>query len=401
MNICRLSLFLICFVSLGTACSAPPPPPASAPVAAMTATLPDPTPIIPTAAIIPTALPATVTPSPLPTVPPPTPTPDRLPPVSIGDLTWYTATDRLFSIQVPSHWLVTDDSPEGAVQIRFIDPSETAWLNIDILTTEHMTDETVDPFLRQAIEARFGNEQQLRIGSTEVQLDGSRRIAFSFDTHVRDFPLTLVGNGFIQRYQHMVAIVTVLLPAEQAAELTGAVNAMINSFQVQTRPSQELPVSISLLPLSTYVYPGGVFSVDVPAAWQMSDLSSYEAVEVLFEDLEATGTIVVKVTGAYQLEREERLGEILQEEIASGFAQQMNFLLDPPQPQTDGSLLAPFTYDQMIRGVQVTMVGNGLIYRTPDVTGLVIIAVPQYQFNSLRNMVSRILNSFQVGVTPP
>jgi hypothetical protein len=351
----------------------------------------------------------------------PTPTPHIIPPVDMANLQTYQHPQRIFAVVVPQAWELireernTDtvapaEAADWTYQTTFASPFASAHMDISVRQIEPPEvqpgevppeSEPPDTLLRPFIEQNFGGQRNLAIGVPEPQPDGSIRLPFAFDAEINHLPTTLIGNSFIQHDHDLITILTITLPEEQAERLQPAVNAMVNSLEIDAdAATHNQPAIVRMEPMERYNHPANLFSLDVPAAWEVVDQSSYAVTEIAFTDQYELGTVIVNLADAQGEMGAEEQGAVLVEQLEERYGAtiyRFNSVVHAPQLQPDGSVRVAFTYDVMVRGVQTRMLGNAFRWREGAVDVLLITIVPQKQFSFLNEELDTVVTSFQAG----
>ncbi len=152
--------------------------------------------------------------------------------------------------------------------------------------------------------------------------------------------------------------------------------------------------------LKAYSHKSKRFSIDAPEKWTIKDTSKPTEDIVTWTDPTGNALIYVDVFPYTQKTDTEKLGTLLKDVIASLFKDLKNLKPGEPKPQPDGSVGLTFTYDSSVGGGTFLMLGNSFIQHDQGAQlSILVIIVPDSQFNDLKTDINTVLNSFEA--TPP
>ncbi len=87
----------------------------------------------------------------------------------------------------------------------------------------------------------------------------------------------------------------------------------------------------------------------------------------------------------------------LQDFLNKSFGSEADFNMDPPKPQSDGSVLIVWSYTaEASGGVTSTLLGNSFIEQRQDKISILSTLVPQDQFDALLPSTNQIINSYKL-----
>lgn len=303
---------------------------------------------------------------------------DDLAVVEIDELETYTYPTGLFSIDVPSNWDVTDESEEDLVRVSFIDPFQNAALFVIVIPMVDdtpLTEEELTELLVLDVESTFGSEPGYEEFEPETFSDGSVGLVFGYLSAVdgQEFPYT--GNSFIQQDGSYATLMYTIVPDEQFDGLVDDLDTVINSIVVDpavpfgTAGGEINPDDLEFLDdgaqpavegsgpeLETYTYDTGLFSIGVPAGWDIenqTDPGSGRA-QVYFGDPTANYGFFVSVAQSPAEITQDSLAETAQIFADAGFGEFPDYqVFDDPSLYTDSRTFTAFSYTDESTGSPV------------------------------------------------
>jgi hypothetical protein len=155
----------------------------------------------------------------------------------------------------------------------------------------------------------------------------------------------------------------------------------------------------SATPLETYIYPSGLFSLNVPVTWQQENVSSPGQARTIFTAPGNAYSVSITVEQAPEGTTQADLATIAQDFATSTFGTQPGFTTGSATTQPDGSVVLPFSYTRSGAGgatitvpgeitarldgdklsFLVSLFGGGEDERTPDRVSLVNTMFDSYQ----------------------
>ncbi len=401
-------ILLLLAALLLSACGdvAPEPTPSPEPSPAATATLE------------PTAEPG-IEPTDSPTAtPPPTeaaePTENvELAAVEIGTLETYNSPNGLFSIDVPAAWTLTDNSREDEVIIIWTDPTNNALIGVDIFENDSaVTEEQLTDFLQDFLANSFGDNLDFNSDPPVIQPDGSVQIAWGYTAQASNgVSAPLIGNSFIDQRTDKISILTILIPQAQFERLEEAVSTIINSYQVdpQVAINPAAPAAggelqaVEIGELQSYSHPRDVFSIDVPANWQLNDNSAADEIIQRWRDPTGNAAISVNIFENENQASSEELASFLADFLRETFGEQDNFLIEAPVTLDDGSVLIVWGYEVAtpVGNVRANLTGNSFIEQRGNKISILTLQIPQVQFDALIDQTNAIINSYRINPDVP
>lgn len=372
----------------------------------------------------PTQAAAAPTRTPRPTRPPePTATPRPSPPaastqsgqlalVDIGPLVTYRHASGVFRIDVPNNWTLQDNSSPDELLLIWTDPTGNGAILVNIFEDNRsFTDRQLVNLLNTFLADRFGNQPDFLYEDPRPQNDGSQLVVWSYTaTADNNLKVTLLGNSFVEQRGNKVSILTTLVPDEQFDTLRNQTDDIINTYAID--PSATLgsttigggntsggslaPVEIGQL--RTYSHPSGVFSIDLPVNWTLTDSSRPGELIMVWTDPTNNAVIIVDVLEDRTQYSDDQLVDKLVAYLVNVFGNQPDFFYEDPRPQNDGSILLVWGYTSTAsNNVQASMLGNSFIEQRGNKVAVLTTLVPEEQFDTLIDKTNAIINTYRIN----
>jgi hypothetical protein len=155
------------------------------------------------------------------------------------------------------------------------------------------------------------------------------------------------------------------------------------------------PVEMS--DLTEYSHPGDLFTIQVPENWTAEDKSAENLAAVTWSDPAENGLIVVLITPEESELNEEELTTRLQE-FVNTFQDEPDFSADDPKTFDDGSVQIVWGYTATAEyGATSRLLINSFIYQNGNKISILMLGVPNDQFDGLKESLDTILGSFTVN----
>jgi hypothetical protein len=335
-------------------------------------------------------------------------------PIEFGPLVDFTHPYGVFSIQHPENWDVQDTSSDTQATVVFSDPSGNGMVIASVIDQAVPQGESdLADAMRSYLETLFKGVKNLEIEDAVEQPDGSLRMDFSYEEDVNGQDVLFQGGGFVEQRGSLLSFLIDGAPSEQWKAVVEDLDKIINTYKIDTNASiaggpgagetvgVELGAesgeagklaTVEIDGLETYTHDSGLFKVDVPSNWTMSDQSKPGEVLIVFTDPTRNAQIEMDIFN----KPEGDLGEFLTTALESVYKDSTNLLLDEPQVQQSGSVLITFTYEVTVENVTATILGNSFISAHDDKAAVLTVLVPQEQFDGLQEPLNQIINSDEV-----
>jgi hypothetical protein len=134
---------------------------------------------------------------------------------------------------VPENWRREEQKSENVVTVTFTDPNYQSAVIVALFQASSPI-ENMETALQQSIQSGFSDKPDLQIGAPERQPDGSVRVTFTYETTLQERTIVMLGNSFMQQDGNIVSINWNLVPQSQFEQLQGTLDAITNSYQVNT-----------------------------------------------------------------------------------------------------------------------------------------------------------------------
>lgn len=373
----------------------------------------------------PTQAAAAPTRTPRPTRPPePTATPRPSPTVAstqssqlalvdIGPLKTYRHASGVFRIDVPNNWTLQDNSSPDELLLIWTDPTGNGAILVNIFeNSRSFTDSQLVDLLNTFLEDRFGNQPDFLYEDPRPQNDGSQLVVWSYTATVdNNIKATMLGNSFVEQRGNKISILTTLVPEEQFDTLRSQTDNIINTYAIDssaalgggttigggtTSGGGLAPVEIGQL--RTYSHPSGVFSIDLPVNWTLTDSSRPGELILVWTDPSNNAAIIVDVLADNRQYSDEQLVDKLIAYLENSFGNQPDFFYEDPRPQNDGSILIVWGYTSTAsNNVQASMLGNSFIEQRGNKVAVLTTLVPEEQFDALLDQTNAIINTYRIN----
>jgi serine/threonine protein kinase len=147
-----------------------------------------------------------------------------------------------------------------------------------------------------------------------------------------------------------------------------------------------------------YTYKNGLFEIDIPTGWALTDNSKAGEVIALWFDPTRNALISVNIFNGNNLEASQA-PQFLQTFLRNAFGSKPGFYMENPIVQSDGSTLIVWGYLETIQGATDRIQGNSYIQKIGDKASLLTIGVLDNQFDELREPMTRVINSYKVNAS--
>lgn len=217
-------------------------------------------------------------------------------PIQIGKLSTFEHDSGWFSIDMPANWKSTDSSKKDEEAIvTFTDPTGNAAVVVDVFPFDkEITQQEMGEFLNTFINDKFQEYPKFSASEPKDFGDNGALLGFSYDQKVGKQTFTMYGDSFIQVHDgRMMSIMTMLLPKDQYDKVSKKVLGLLDTFTAN--PSALTAVAAETIgDLQTFTHKTKLFSLDVPAAWDVQDNSKAGKVSVIFSNPDGYSFVMVE-----------------------------------------------------------------------------------------------------------
>jgi hypothetical protein len=324
----------------------------------------------------------------------------------------YSYKTGIFSIDVPKSWSADDRSSATEVLVRFTDKTENGVVLVDLFENkEQQTEEQLTKLLNDYLDQTYTKQKKFSRDDPKAQSDGSVLVVWGYDVDLSTGKtVRLLGNSFVEQHDNLISVLTWAVPEEQFDSLRTQIHALINSYTIDSSisvaggssPTAESGASGQLKPveigaLETYDYSTGLFSIDVPKSWTLKDNSKTGEAILVWSDSSENGLIVVDLFQEKKKQSSDQLVKLLRDFLNKSFQSELDFSMEDPQAQSDGSQLIVWSYTaKATGGVNATLLGNSFIEQRGDKVSILTTAVPDDQFEELKPETNKIINSYEI-----
>ena len=173
--------------------------------------------------------------------------------------------------------------------------------------------------------------------------------------------------------------------------------------QPRTEPTSSGGPSFQFQPikignLKPYTHGSQVFSLEVPQGWSLEDNSTSGELLLVWNDPSGNGRLIADVFDNPRNPTQDQLTEQLQTFLEDTYSERLDFFMDDPQPQKDGSVLVVWGYTGIATGdIKVPFLGNSFIERQGDRIAVLTFLVPDAQFKDFQEPLNTIINTYQIN----
>jgi hypothetical protein len=395
-----VGLFLLALTACGGGSATPTTAPTPEPTQAVA---------LPTRTPRPTIVPAqpTATPRPSPTTAGQS---GQLALVEIGSLKTYDHPSGVFKIDVPNNWTLQDNSSSAELLLIWTDPTGNGAILVNIFEdNRNYSDSQLVKLLTDFLEERFGQQPDFSYEDAKPQSDGSQLVVWSYTaTADNNIQTTLLGNSFVEQRGNKVSILTTLVPEEQFETLVSQTDKIINTYRINPRAAigggSNTPATggtvlapVQVGRLRTFNHPSGVFQIDIPENWSLTDNSRPGELILVWNDPANNAAIIVDVLEDSATYSDDQLVDKMISFLQSSFGNQPDFFYEDPKPQSDGSILIVWGFTATAsNNVQASMLGNSFIEQRGNKLSVLTTLVPAEQFDALVSRTDEIINTYRI-----
>lgn len=150
-----------------------------------------------------------------------------------------------------------------------------------------------------------------------------------------------------------------------------------------------------------YSYKTGLFELNIPTGWVPTDNTKPGEVIVLWFDPTKNALITVDIFNAPENFDNDKMIELLKNFLRNTFGTKPGFFMEAPITQSDGSVQIVWGYLETIQGATDRIQGNSFIQLAGNKVSLLTVGVLNQQFDSLREPMTSIINSYKVNASVP
>jgi hypothetical protein len=178
------------------------------------------------------------------------------------------------------------------------------------------------------------------------------------------------------------------------------------TFIITSTPTVSDPVpavgGVTIGDLESYDFSTGLFTIEVPANWEVIDNSDSSSVSVAWTAPEGNAAIFVSLlTSADELSAED-LTTFGNDYVTGVFGEDPGFELSDVEEQSDGSMLVPFTVAPEINGETIELYGLTYVEQRGDKLSILTVVFPNEQQQELWDAAfEQIVNSYRIDDSVP
>ena len=349
--------------------------------------------------------------SPLPTAAPaatlvvPVPTSEQVVPIAVADLRHYTHSSGLFSLNVPQQWVMSERTSAGELISQFTDPSANAVIVSNVLTmTEQLAPEALAATLQRELGTAYGSQPGFVQQPASQQADQGQLIIWQYQSREPGLAARMMqGRSVIRQYGQHVALLTIVVPDDQALRLQPVIAAVLGSYRFGGQPvppslRSSALIAIQMQPLQPYTHTADLFRIDVPAQWTIDNQSSPGRAFVSWAAPSQNGWLLVQVLRDDSQRSQKELTKVLTGVISDALGSQLAFAFAPPALQPDDRSTVTWRYQaQADNQVTITMQGTGVVMQRGALIGIIVANLPANQADELTPTLQAVFASLQVN----
>lgn len=189
------------------------------------------------------------------------------------------------------------------------------------------------------------------------------------------------------------------------AEPTAAPRPTATPKAIATPKPLATPVSINTTDiadvvidgLEDYSYPTGLFSIKIPTDWTSNDSSTDSGAFVTWSDPANNALVGVIISEEQTTLSQEELATKLQDFVNTSNTEP-DFSADEPKNLNSGGVQVIWSYTAVTdTGAQAKLLVNSFIYQDENKISILLLGVPDAQFDNLKSYLDDIINSFEVN----
>ena len=319
-----------------------------------------------------------------------------------AELKPYGASNKMVEVAVPKDWEVTDKSSAEEAQIDFYHPKSEAYMAVYGFKAERKPDAAfVKNQLDKFVDNVYKDEKGYAGKAAEPRNDIAGSVAaektFTLNVTTSSGKIYKYGGLAIARHDNgVMSIRRILITPEALAANPGVLQKMIDSYKVAApAPAEAKPLTIGKL--TTYKHKSGVFQIDVPSDWKVTDQSKTGTVLVNFVEPNQRALIVVEAFSTKDKSTSDVLKKALETYVNKGYGDMPNFKADNPKAEGENSAGMTFVFDLVSNGKTTKMVGAVYIDRTANTISYLRSVLPLAEAGNVEKLFDTIGNSFKVN----
>ncbi len=150
--------------------------------------------------------------------------------------------------------------------------------------------------------------------------------------------------------------------------------------------------------LRLYVAPSGLFSLNVPEAWSVTDASTSREIKFYFVDPTANVMILARALRTTDNPDQKLLGKQLSTYVESQFGSQKGFqAADPKWQDVTRSLVMEFNFDVTQNGQPITLFGDALTLKDGFIISTLVFISPKDQYSKIKTQAWAVLQSYKTN----
>ena len=210
-----------------------------------------------------------------------------------------------------------------------------------------------------------------------------------------------INDGEAGRYAFTIADDVAAVPATESATTPAAPPAEPAMTTEETATTSDVPAgdtsaTLAFAAAQTYTLPTGLFQIDIPADWESNDLTDENGAYVSWIHPSGEAIVTVIISEYNDQMNQEQITEEIKSFITD-VRSEPDAVIGDAEPQTDGSVLMPWTYSIDRGDSKQTMQAVAYAEQRGNKMSFLIFDVPADQYEQLwANGLRDLVNSYKI-----
>jgi hypothetical protein len=166
-------------------------------------------------------------------------------------------------------------------------------------------------------------------------------------------------------------------------------------------PTRATAPSVSFDDPIDYRHDSGLFSMRLPSAWKLTDLSNERDLHIAFVDPSASALFLIRLTKADDALGNDGLSKLLSAYLNGQFEGESNYQPGDPQEVSEGVMGAQFQFNG--KNSNRSMIGEGYALQNGALASTIVFLADASQYDNVVDSAREVLSSFRLspGATEP
>jgi serine/threonine-protein kinase len=152
-------------------------------------------------------------------------------PVVIGALAAYAHPSGVVTLQVPAGWALRDASRPDEITLAWLDATRNGGLLVSVFEDPNpYTEDQLGAILSGFLTRSYADLPAFRADAPISQPNGTIRMAWAYTAATAAGDVPLVGASLIDQRDNKIVILSLLLPAAQAAALAATAEPLLTGY---------------------------------------------------------------------------------------------------------------------------------------------------------------------------